>query len=193
MSNNLYIAAAEAKAGKSLIVLGFMELLSRHVKKIGFFRPVVRSAEEQDQHIRLIKERYKLQFPYSAMYGMSSKEALDLLQAGDTDAVFTGILNKYKQLEKECDFILIEGTDFRGTLSPFEFDMNARMANNLGAPILAVINGFGKTTGEISESIHIIRGTLAEEKCAQIGTIVNRVEERFFDDVSEVNRALHHA
>ncbi len=31
--------------------------------------------------------------------------------------------------------------------------------------------------------MHIIRGTLAEEKCSQIGTIINRVEEKHFDKV----------
>lgn len=43
MSKNLYIAGAETEAGKSMIVLGIMEFLSRHIKKIGFFRPIVRS------------------------------------------------------------------------------------------------------------------------------------------------------
>ena len=78
MSNNLYIAAAEAKAGKSLIAMGFMELLSRHVKKIGFFRPIVRSEEEMDSHIKLISERYKLPFGYQDMYGLTSNQALQL-------------------------------------------------------------------------------------------------------------------
>ncbi|RLD41784.1 MAG: hypothetical protein DRI88_12240, partial [Bacteroidetes bacterium] len=43
MSKNLYIAASEAEAGKSLIVLGMMNYISRHVTKVGFFRPFVKS------------------------------------------------------------------------------------------------------------------------------------------------------
>lgn len=177
MSNNLYIAASESHAGKSLIAMGFMELLSRHVKKIGFFRPIVRSEEEMDTHVKLIAERYKLPFRYSDMYGMTSSQALEFFQSGDQDSLLTGVLNKYKKLERECDFILIEGTDFRGTLVSFEFDMNARFANNLGAPILAVLNGHGKTINEIGESMHIVRDTLSNEKCKQIGTCINRVNE----------------
>jgi len=119
MTRNLYIAAAEAESGKSLVVLGMMELLARHVRKIGFFRPVVASATQQDNHIRLIATRYKLPFTYDAMFGLTSREAVDLMQTGDNDTMFEKILEKYKKLEKECDFILIEGTDFRGSLTQF--------------------------------------------------------------------------
>lgn len=186
MAQNLYVAAAEAMSGKSLIVLGFMELLSRHVKRIGFFRPIVRNGADYDSHIRLISKRFKLPFSYDEMYGLTSKEAFELIQSGDMDSIFTGILNKYKKIEKECDFILVEGTDFRGTLMSFEFDMNARIANNLGSPILAVINGFGKSVSEIADAIQMVKGTLAEEKSAQIGTVVNRLGESNFDAVNEL-------
>ena len=186
MSNNLYIAAAEAGSGKSLVVLGLMELLSGHVQKIGFFRPVVASATEKDDHIRLIAERYKLPFAYDAMYGMTGRNAVDLMQDGDNDSVFTGILDKYKKLEKECDFILIEGTDFRGALTQFEFDFNVRFANNLGAPMVAVINGNGKSVSAIADNMKIIKGLLAGEKCSQIGTVVNRVGLNDVDDVRKV-------
>lgn len=186
MSNNLYIAASEAQAGKSLIAMGFMELLSRHVKRIGFFRPIVRSEEEMDSHIKLIAQRYKLPFSYDSMYGMTSNQAFGFIQDGDQDSLLTGVLNKYKKLERECDFILIEGTDFRGTLVSFEFDMNARFANNLGAPILAVINGNGKTINEIGESIHVVRDTLSNEKCTQIGTCINRIDEHDIASIKEL-------
>jgi phosphate acetyltransferase len=187
MSNNLYIAAAEAESGKSLVVLGLMELLSRHVQKIGFFRPVVASANKWDGHIRLIAERYKLPFAYETMYGMTGRNAVDLMQVGDNDSVFTGILDKYKKLERECDFILIEGTDFRGTLTQFEFDFNVRFANNLGAPILAVINGNGKSLSGIADNIKIIKSILNDEKCSQIGTVINRIT---LNDAAAIRKVL---
>lgn len=186
MAQNLYVAASEEMSGKSLIVLGFMELLSRHVKKIGFFRPMVRSGKEMDNHIKLITQKFKLPFSYPSMYGIASKEALELIQAGEMESLFTAILNKYKKLEKECDFILIEGTDYRGSLVSFEFDMNARIANNLGAPILAVVNGFGKNANEVADAMQMVKRTLLDENCAQIGTIINRVEEKAFKEIKAV-------
>jgi phosphate acetyltransferase len=187
MANNLYIAAAEAESGKSLVVLGLMELLARHVQRIGFFRPVVASDINMDHHIRLFSERYKLSFSYEAMYGMTGRRAVDLMQAGDNDSVFTEILDKYKKLEKECDFILIEGTDFRGSLTQFEFDFNVRFANNLGAPMLAVINGKGKSVSLITDNLKIVKGILAQEKCSQIGTVINRV---CIKDVEAIRKVL---
>jgi len=187
MSNNLYIAAVEAESGKSLIVLGLMELLSRHVQKIGFFRPVIATENEKDGHIRLIADHYKLPIEYDLMYGITSSQARDLMMAGETDSVFTLILDKYKQLEKECDFILIEGTDFRGNLSQFEFDFNVRFANNLGAPILAVINGDGKAVTDIADNLKIIKGILAEEKCSLLGTVINRAAP---DDAMSIREAI---
>lgn len=186
MSNNLYVAAAEPGTGKSLIVLGFMSLLSRTVKRIGFFRPIIRTVDEQDSHIQLISRHFKLPFEYSMMYGLPAAEALSLMNSGETDSAFTTVLNKYRALEKQCDFILIEGTDFRSALTPFEFDINARIANNLGAPIIPVVSGFEKTPGEISDTLQLIKGVLNEEKCSQIGTIINRVSEKDYNTVQSV-------
>ena len=186
MAQNLYIAASEEMSGKSLIVLGFMELLTRHVRRIGFFRPIVRNDKEEDSHIRLISNKFKLPFEYSSMYGITNKEAFEYIQSGEMESIFTRILAKYKQLEPQCDFIVIEGTDFRGQLVSFEFDMNARIANNLGAPILAVINGFNKNSSQIADAIQMVRGTLRSESCAQIGTVVNRAAEQEVEKIDKI-------
>ena len=45
MAQNIYIAGAEAKNGKSVIALGLMELLSARTNHLGFFRPVIRSKD----------------------------------------------------------------------------------------------------------------------------------------------------
>ncbi len=187
MSKNLYIAAAEADAGKSMIILGIMDFLSRHIKKIGFFRPIVGSSEVVDNHIRLISSHYNLAFNYESMYGLTSSEMNNFHRIGDTEGIQTTILNKYMMLEAECDFILVEGSDYRGHLSTYEFDFNLRVANNLGCPIIAVVSGYKKDISEVAVSIQILRDTLAREKCLQIGTIVNRVHK---EDVNEVKQLL---
>lgn len=185
MSKNLFIASAEAESGKSLIALGIMELLSRHIGKVGFFRPIVRSKDQEDHHINLISKRYNLAFSYEDMYGLSSDEAMDLIQKGDMDTLYTEILKKYKKLERKCDFVLCEGTDFRGSLSPFEFDFNARIANNLGTPLLGIINGHGKTVNQITDTIHIVKGSLVREKSVFAGIIVNRAQEEDLEDIKK--------
>jgi len=186
MSKNLYIAAAEDEVGKSMIILGIMDFLSRHIMKIGFFRPIVSSGEIMDNHIKLISSRYNLDFAYESMYGLTSNEMVDFHQRGDTDGIQTTILDKYKLLEKDCDFILVEGSDFKSHLSTYEFDFNLEVANNLGCPIIAVVSGHEKDISEVRVSIQILRDILAREKCIQIGTIVNRANEADVEQIQDI-------
>ena len=176
MSKNLYIAAAEAYSGKSLVVLGIMNILLRNLKKVAIFRPIVNTSDGHDPHIELITKHFNLPFNHDEMYGMNDEEAFELIQKDDMNNLFTTILNKYKQLEAKCDFVLIEGTDFTGSLKSFEFDFNASIANNLGAPIITVINGNGKTVGEINKTIQLTEKILKNEKCSYYGVFANRVK-----------------
>jgi len=177
MSKNLYIAASEAEAGKSLIVLGMMDYISRHITKIGFFRPIVKSADTMDNHVRLIYKRFKLDFAYEEMYGLTSEEMNQLIRNGDNDSIQTIILNKYKNLERKCDFVLIEGSDFKTHLSSYEFGFNIRVANNVGSPIIAVVSGKEKNVTEVADSVQVMKEMLAQENCNQLGTIVNRANK----------------
>ena len=68
MARSLYIAAIEPRSGKSVVALGIMELLSRRLRKVGYFRPVVPSAKAPDNNIRLIQTRYNLSLAYEDMY-----------------------------------------------------------------------------------------------------------------------------
>ena len=43
MAKSLYIAAIEPASGKSVVALGIMELLSRRIRNVGYFRPVIPS------------------------------------------------------------------------------------------------------------------------------------------------------
>jgi phosphate acetyltransferase len=187
MSENLYIIASEAEAGKSLVVLGLMNYISRHVTKVGFFRPFVQSSEVWDDHIRLIHTRFRLDFEYEEMFGMCNEEINNLIKEGDDDSIQTIILNKYKKLERKCDFVLIEGSDFRGHMSSYEFDFNIRVANNVGSPVVAVITGKNKNVAEVVDSVQVMKEMLSRENCQQLGTIVNRANKR---DVTSIKTLL---
>ena len=188
MSKNLYIAAAEAEAGKSLVVLGIMDYLSRHVTRIGFFRPIVRSSTEMDNHIRLIYKHFNLDFEYHDMYGLTSEEMNRLIREGDNDSIHTIILNKYKRLESMCDFVLIEGSDFRTHISSYEFDFNVQVAKNLGCPIIAVVSGQRKSVVEVVDAVQLMKEVLKREKCQQLGTVVNRANP---SDITAIQTLLN--
>ncbi|HUH00047.1 MAG TPA: phosphate acetyltransferase [Gammaproteobacteria bacterium] len=187
MSNNLYIAATEPMSGKSLVALGLMELLSRKRARLGFFRPVVAHAEGPDNDVQLIAGRYGLRIGVTAVHAFTHDEAQRRMAAGEHEEVIKAILDRYKVVEAECDFVLCEGTDYTGVSSAFEFDFNAAVAKNLGAPILPVISGRGRSADEIHNAIQVAREVFQARGCDVVATIVNRATVQ---DPDHLARAL---
>ncbi|BBM85049.1 phosphate acetyltransferase [Candidatus Uabimicrobium amorphum] len=177
MANNLYITTTEAQSGKSLITLGVMELLLQHIPNVGFFRPII--ARDEDRDIEMIRSYFNLEFDYELMYGCKGERALDLITNGQQDVLLSQILEKYKVLEERCDFVLCEGTDYRGITSSFEFDINAEIATMLNCPVLLVINGKGKSLERINDSIRFSKEVFAEKECLVVATIINRLEGKY--------------
>ena len=177
MANKLYIATMEARSGKSVIALGIMEFLSRRLRKIGFFRPIIPNVE-RDNNIQLILNRYNLQLPYEDMHAYTHDEAQNLVADGQYDTLLKTILSKFKALESRCGFILCEGTDYSGASSAFEFDFNADVANNLGCPVLIVVNGRGKTQDEIDDTVRFAQESFENHGCTVLAIIANRVDPK---------------
>ncbi len=180
MSRSLYISAIEAGSGKSLISLGLAELLMRRVQRLGFFRPVVRTGA-QDNDTELIRQRYCAGLDYTTMHAVTHEEARELYVTDQYDELLKRILASYKALEKECDFVLCEGTDYTGLSSAFELDFNARLANHLGCPVLVVASGVGKSRSNILDSIRTAREGFDNEGCTIAAVIVNRVPPLMID------------
>ena len=191
MSNNLYIAAMEPESGKEIFVLGVMELLSRRIRNIGFFRPVIKSRDTPDNDIQLILSRYNQELSYEDTYGCTHEEARSMVAEGQYNELLKKIVSKYKELESQCPFVLCEGTDFTGVTSAFEFDFNADVANNLGSPILAVVNGLGKFPDDVVDSVRIARESFGGHGCTLAATAVNRITADNVESIAEALRELN--
>lgn len=179
MAKNLYITATETKSGKSAIVLGMMQLLMRNVRKVAFFRPIINQPLEQnarDHDINLVLTHFGLDIPYEATYAYTLQNARNIINSGQHEMLLDNILNKYKALESEYDFVLCEGTDFMGKDAAFEFDLNADIAANLGCPVLIVANGAGKSAQEIIDSTQLTLDQLDDKGLDVIACMVNRAE-----------------
>ncbi|MBW2163704.1 MAG: AAA family ATPase, partial [Deltaproteobacteria bacterium] len=168
MSNNLYVVATEARSGKSAIILGVMEMLLRKIDRVGFFRPIISDAKDQDHDINLISSYFDLGIPYDKMYGFTATEADDLVSLGRRTELIEGIINKYNELSDSCDFVLCEGTDFVSSAAAFEFDINAEISKNLSCPVLLVTNAHKKSTDDIVRSVEVALKSLSGKKCHTI-------------------------
>ncbi|HEY9753368.1 MAG TPA: AAA family ATPase, partial [Coleofasciculaceae cyanobacterium] len=175
MLKNLYIAAIEPSSGKSLVLLGLMELLSKRVPRLGFFRPVIHDGHHADNDIELVSSRYTPEFPYIAYFGMTHTRARQLIADSQFDKLLQEVIEKYKSLERQCDFVVCEG------VNPIDIDpalvdnFDTRMANHLAAPILAIANADGKTIEEIMADVRTEHEAYLAAGCTIMATIVNRV------------------
>lgn len=190
MSNNLFITATEARSGKSVVCLGIMELLIRTVGKVGFFRPLIEVdpvGNKKDNDLNLFASYFNLSTPYEKMFAYTVAEAGNLMGRGRLEELMEGILNAYKEIEKDHNFILCEGIEIEGYNASFEFDINAEISNNLGCPILLVANARNKTIEDTVRSIQVYNKSFIDKGCEVIATIVNRAEP---DDLEEIIKQL---
>jgi phosphate acetyltransferase len=177
---NLYLAATESRSGKSAVALGVMEMLLRKIDRVGFFRPIVPTGLEsgaEDRDITLIATHFTPGLSLEAMYGCTMEEVRDLITRGREEEVHERILRKYHRLREECDFVLCEGTDFAGSVSALEFDINAEISRNLGSPVLLVARAKGMGLEEVARSVELTIDSLEERGCTILGTIVNRADQ----------------
>ncbi|MCF7979122.1 MAG: phosphate acetyltransferase [Chromatiaceae bacterium] len=187
---SIYIAGAGSGSGKSVVVLGFMEMLSAVNRRVGFFRPIVSGPVEQDNLTSLIRERYDLPFPPEMLYGCTSQMASELAAAGHYDELLKLILNKFMLLDEQCDLILCAGTDYDGLVPSLEFDFNADLANNFGCSIVVVVKGFQRSSEEAIHAVHMAHESMIDRGGDFLATVVNGVHPDFVDVVKRRARAV---
>jgi phosphate acetyltransferase len=183
VAKGVYIASIQARAGKSLAALGLMELASRRVENLGFFRPVVNGLASDDREIVLMRSRYALRHEAEASSGGPYEEARAMAGADQSDQLIATILERYKDLESECDFVVCEGTDYTGVGAAFEFEFNARIAAHLGTPVFFVANGQERDPMEILDDVKAARRAFEREGCPIVATLVNRVDPERLEEV----------
>jgi phosphate acetyltransferase len=179
VARKLYVTAMEPQSGKSVVALGLMELLSARVERLGFFRPIVPSAAEPDPQIELIRRRYQLGAEYEQMHALTQDEAAAIPAY---EELRKRVVERYKQLEQGCDFVLCEGTDFTSATSALDYGLNADLANELGAPVLVVVRG--GSAEETVASVRAARNSLAHKGCTIFGVVVNRVPTERVDELT---------
>jgi phosphate acetyltransferase len=187
---SIYIAGAGAGSGKSVVVLGFMELLSAIARRVGFFRPIVSRDVHEDSLTTLIRKRYDLPFPAKQLYGCTAEQASELVASGHYDELLKRILDKYMTLAEQCDIVLCAGTDYDGLVPSLEFDFNADLANNFGCTIVVVVKGFKRSPDEALHAVHMAHESMVNRRGDLLATIVNGVDPDFVALIKRRARAV---
>ena len=184
MARSIYITSVEGHAGKSTIALGLLDTLSHEAERVGVFRPVARSSDERDYVLEMLLAHDGVDLDYEECVGVSYEDV-----HADPEAALSEIVSRFKAIERQCDAVVILGSDYTDVGSPTELGFNARIAANLGAPVLLVLGGQqadgrgSRSADDIRQVAQLALAELEGAHAAVIGTVANRVDPRLIDDV----------
>jgi phosphate acetyltransferase len=184
MARSIYITSAEGLTGKSTVAVGVLKMLLRTVQKVGVFRPVARSTDERDYVLELLIGHATAGLDYGQCLGVTYEDV-----HADADAALARIVQRFHTVEAECDAVVILGSDYTDVGSPTELGFNARVAANLGVPVLLVLGGrvgqaFGERLGQVEprtaddlrQLAEIALTELTEHHASLIGVVANRAD-----------------
>ena len=188
-SSAVYVVAPEGDTGKSTVALGLLRILAGTVQRVGVFRPVTvapRPASpgvDQDEPVRdriveMLLHHTTVDLDYEDCIGVTNLRVHE-----NRDAALSEIVDRYQAVARQCDVVVIVGTDYTGVPSPTEFDFNATLAVNLGAPVLLVLRGADRTPVEIGTNARLTLDELRAEHAHPVGVVANRCDPDSLDEI----------
>lgn len=190
MNNAIYLTTTEPFSGKSIYALGLMNLLASKTDKLAYFKPIISgSKKEKDRRLELLKEHFNLNQGYEEMYAFTRKKAFKEINKGNESFLIDTIIEQFKRLQENYDFVVVEGTDFT-EVNNVEFDGNISIAKNLGIPVALILNCEKRTPSEILDmALSSVHG-FTNEGVQVLTLVANKVTKDKMDDVSRRLGAL---
>ncbi|MCC8407915.1 phosphate acetyltransferase [Mucilaginibacter sp. UR6-1] len=188
MTKTIFIASAEPYSGKSVITLGIVDMLLGKAQRIGYFKPIINTdpAEFKDIHIQTILSHFQLPLAFEDTYAFTRAEALQLLNEQSQGEMIDTIITRFKKIEENYDFTVIEGSDFTGQGTGFDFESNMLIARNLNAPVVLVVSGDGKSISEIIQDGLNLFHAYQSREIQVLALVANKVQPNHADDVRKL-------
>ena len=175
----IYVASPEGETGKSTVALGLVARLSALVPKVGVFRPITRR-EDRDYILELLMAQSDAGLTYEECVGVTYQRLHE-----DTEGAIADIVDRYHAVADRCDAVVIVGSDYTDVATPTELSVNARIAVNLGAPVVLSVRGFDRTPEEIAQTIELSMAELAAQHAHTAAVVANRCRPDQLDAVAE--------
>ncbi len=175
MSRGIYVLGGEPATGKSAIALGVQRLLAGQVSRLGVFRPVVDGTGEADTLLHVLQADGAVAAPGIGYDDVRSDERRALGE----------IVARYRALAASCDAVLAVGTDFAGVGTAGELAFNARVALNLGLPVLCVVSGHARSAEEIQSAVSVALTMMRRIGAQVVAVVANRVRAADVDTVAD--------
>ena len=167
MTRSVYIASPEGLTGKSAIAIGLLDTLTREVGSVGFFRPLVHDG--LDMLADLLVHQPGITQSYADAIGVTYETART-----DPDEAMHTVVEKFGRLAERFDVVLVLGSDYTDISTGTELTINARIAANLGAPVVLVVHGRDRTPDEVLATVDVALAELRQHHAHPVAVIANR-------------------
>ncbi|MFC9456209.1 phosphate acetyltransferase [Streptomyces sp. NPDC056637] len=183
MTRSVYVTGIDRGDGRQVVELGVMELLTRQVDRVGVFRPLVHDGP--DRLFDLLRARYRLSQDPATVYGLDYHEASAVQAEQGTDELVSRLVDRFHQVARDYEVVLVLGTDFADTQLPDELAVNARLANEFGASVIPVVGGRKQTPESVHAETRNAYRAYEALGCDVLAMVVNRVAAQDREEIRE--------
>ena len=181
MSRSVYVASPEGLTGKSAVALGLLDALTREVGSVGVFRPLTTagsSSDDIDLIVDLLINQPGISQSYDEAIGVTYEAARE-----DADEALHVIVERFGQLTDRFDVIMVVGSDYTDVATGTELSFNAKIAANLGSPVVLVVHGRERSPEQIRAAAASAIAELRANHAQTVAVIANRVDHEAADAI----------
>jgi BioD-like phosphotransacetylase family protein len=192
MVSKMFIAATGQNCGKTTTCVCLMHLALKKYQRVGFIKPLGPKPTQfrgcaVDKDAALIAQVFDLHTDLHLMspvvvYPDTTRKIVD----GEISPLElqNEILHAYAELEKQCDFIIIEGSGHPGVGSVMKLS-NARIARLLNAPVLMVTGGgLGNVVDNVCMNLALFEKEGVEVRAVLANKLIPEKRDRTLDYLS---------
>jgi len=181
VSRSVYVASPEGLTGKSAVALGLLDALTREVGSVGVFRPLTTSGSSSDDIdliVDLLINQPGISQSYDEAIGVTYEAARE-----DADEALHVIVERFGQLTDRFDVIMVVGSDYTDVATGTELSFNAKIAANLGSPVVLVVHGRERSPEQIRAAAASAIAELRANHAQTVAVIANRVDHEAADAI----------
>jgi len=176
MSRSVYVASPEGLTGKSAVALGLVDALTREIGSVGVFRPVttagsVEDSADVDLLVDLLVDQPGIEQSYVDALGVTYEAARQ-----NPDEALHVIVERFGRLSERFDVVVVLGSDYTDVSTGTELSLNARIAANLGSPVVLVVHGRERTPEQVRTAADGAIAELSAQHASVVAVVANRVE-----------------
>ena len=169
------MASPEGLTGKSAVALGLLDALVREVGSVGVFRPLTTGLHSGEDDVDLIVDLLVSQPGVQQDYAEAIGVTYDAART-DPDEALHVIVERFGHLADRYEAILVLGSDYTDVSTGTELSLNAKIAANLGSPVVLVVHGRERTPEQIRTAADGAIAELRANHAQTVAVIANRVD-----------------